>query len=51
MDRNEKLILGLIWTLILKFHLKGNTLRDAKQDLANFAGDIGVVIDDFKTGY
>lgn len=42
LNKNEKLILGLMWTLVLQYHLKGNSLRGAKQELANFVEDLGV---------
>eukprot|EP01126_Amoeba_proteus_P016162 TRINITY_DN17424_c0_g1_i1.p1 TRINITY_DN17424_c0_g1~~TRINITY_DN17424_c0_g1_i1.p1 ORF type:complete len:232 (-),score=54.75 TRINITY_DN17424_c0_g1_i1:2-697(-) len=51
LDHNEKLILGLIWTLILRYHVGGSTIRDAKQDMANFVGDMGITINDFRVGF
>jgi len=42
LNRNEKLILGLMWSLLLQYHVKGDSLTRAKQDLANFVEDLGV---------
>eukprot|EP01126_Amoeba_proteus_P002628 TRINITY_DN10826_c0_g1_i1.p1 TRINITY_DN10826_c0_g1~~TRINITY_DN10826_c0_g1_i1.p1 ORF type:complete len:185 (+),score=13.13 TRINITY_DN10826_c0_g1_i1:359-913(+) len=42
LDRNEKLILGLIWTIILKYHVGGSTLGDAQREITNFIGDLGI---------
>lgn len=42
LHHNGKLILGLIWTIILTFHMKGSNFGEAKQELVDFASTLGV---------
>jgi hypothetical protein len=41
LQHNGKLILGLIWTIILVFHMKGSSWGEAKQELLEFASNLG----------
>jgi len=37
LDHNGKLILGMIWTIILRFQIGGANLREAKQEILEWA--------------
>jgi hypothetical protein len=40
-DKNERLILGMIWTVFWFYHTKGGNFRDLKQEVLEWLGDLG----------
>lgn len=42
LSRNGTLILGMVWTIILHYSTRGETMKEIKHTLANWVEEMGV---------